>query len=229
MPAFDDTGEPSRPLSRHRDRPSQAADSRPSTRGQALVEFALVLPMLIVLLLGVADFARVFSAGIALEATSRDGAEVGALERLRNKPPPQGDPTFTTYYANLHRLVAQAACREARPLPNTTFQASDSSCPTMPAIRVCVHDDHDPLCGNPIPGFASSGAGCSHLTDPWSSTSGGATASYSVEVRICYQFTTLFNLRVALPMNAGLSLGNVWLQRTRFFVIDCPPGPVSAC
>jgi len=189
--------------------------------------------MLLVLLLGVADFARVFTSGIALEATTRDAAEVGAVQRRNNVPPPLGDPSFAAYYDNLHQLVAQAACREARPLPNTTFQESDSSCPTMPAIRVCVHDDQDPVCGNPISGFASSGAGCQHLDDPWSNASGDAqappeTASYAVEVRICYQFTTLFDLHVALPMNTGLSLGEVWLERTRYFVIDCQPGAVSS-
>ena len=39
-------------------------------RGQSLVEFALVLPMLLVLLLGIADFGRVFQAGITTEAAS---------------------------------------------------------------------------------------------------------------------------------------------------------------
>jgi hypothetical protein len=201
-----------------------------------MVEFALVLPMLLVLLLGVADFARVFTAGIALEATTRDAAEVGAVQRRNNVPPPSTDPGFNAYYDNLHRLVAQTACREARQLPNTTFQESDSSCPSMPAIRVCVHDDKDPVCGDPISGFASSGSGCQHLTDPWSNASGDpaagsapATTSLAVEVRVCYQFTTLFNLQFALPMHTGLSLGEVWLERTRTFVIDCQPGSVSAC
>ena len=53
---------------------------RPATqsrRGQSLVEFALVLPMLLVLLLGVADFGRVFAAGITIEAAARNAAEVG--------------------------------------------------------------------------------------------------------------------------------------------------------
>src|SRR5690606_20209344 len=42
--------------------------TRRPERGQSLVEFALVLPMLLVLLLGIADFGRVFAAGILLEA-----------------------------------------------------------------------------------------------------------------------------------------------------------------
>jgi hypothetical protein len=230
-----DTTKLSGPLSRYHGRLFKAGGNRSSARGQSMVEFALVLPMLLVLLLGVADFARVFTAGIALEATTRDAAEVGAIQRRNNLPPPPSDPTaFDAYYTSLHTLVAQAACREARPLPNTTFQESDGSCPSMPAIRVCVHDGQDPLCGTAIAGFASTGTGCQHLDDPWSNSYGDAqtapdTASFAVEVRICYQFTTLFNLRFALPMNTGLSLGEVWLERTRSFVIDCAPGSVTTC
>ncbi len=46
---------------------------------------------------------------------------------------------------------------------------------------------------------------------------------------VCYQFTTLFNLHVSLPMNAGLNLGDVWIEQTRYFVLDCPPGSVATC
>ena len=59
-----------------------------SSRGQSFVEFALVLPLLLVLLLGIADFARVFQAGIVLEASSRNAAEVAdreVAERARNR------------------------------------------------------------------------------------------------------------------------------------------------
>ena len=64
---------------------------------------------------------------------------------------------------------------------------------------------------------------------PWNPASAGDTASHAVEVRVCYQFTTLFNLHVSLPMNAGLNLGDVWIERTRYFVLDCPPGSVATC
>ena len=109
-------------------------------RGQSLVEFALVLPMLLVLLLGIADFGRVFQAGIVTETAARNGAETAALERLRNKPPttPSG---LDAYYDNLHVVAASAACREARVLANTTFDAAtgnlriDATHPRMRARR----------------------------------------------------------------------------------------------
>lgn len=43
-------------------------------RGQALVEFALVLPLLLLLILGAMDFARMFSTKITLTNAAREGA-----------------------------------------------------------------------------------------------------------------------------------------------------------
>jgi hypothetical protein len=100
----------------------------------------------------------------------------------------------------------------------------------MPIIGVCVRDDRDPICGYPIAGFSSAiPASCTHMTEPWSHYSGGLTASHAVEVRVCYQFTTLFNLHFTLPGNVGLDLGDLWIQRERVFALDCPPGDVSTC
>ncbi|HJP71472.1 MAG TPA: TadE/TadG family type IV pilus assembly protein, partial [Candidatus Limnocylindria bacterium] len=86
------------------------------------MEFALVLPMLLVLLLGVGDFGRVFASGIIVEAAARDGAEIVAEEYRRN--PPDGEYADQTvpvtgapdpaYYATLHDLAARTACRELR-------------------------------------------------------------------------------------------------------------------
>lgn len=206
---------------------SSKGDWSVALRGQSMVEFALVLPMLLILLLGVADFGRVFAAGITIEAAARNAAEAGAIERLRNRPTPPGD---VADYQALHEMVAKIACAEARLLPNTTFSETDRTCLSMPVVRVCVHDDQDPLCGAPIAGFASSAPPqCSHVDDAWSNASGGSAASHSVEVRICYRFTTLFNLHMSFGPSLGISLGDVWLQRERLFVIDCPPGDVSAC
>lgn len=213
---------------RQRFRPTKGGSSA-APRGQSLVEFALVLPLLLVLLLGVADFGRVFAAGITIEAATRNAAEVGAIERLRNPPPlPPGD--LVAYYQALHVLVAKTACAEARLLPNSTFDETNRTCASMPVVRVCVRDGQDPLCGAAIPGFASGvPSQCSRMGDTWSNASGGAAASHSVEVRVCYRFTTLFNLHMSFGGNIGINLGDVWLQRNRLFVIDCPPGDVSAC
>ena len=195
----------------------------------------MVLPILLVLLLAVADFGRVFTASISTEASARNAAEVGAIERLRTKPP---DPMLTPvlpYYTALHEQVAKVVCSELSVLPNTTFNSADRTCPSMPVVRVCVHDNVDPICGAPIAGFSSTvPSDCGRILVAWSNASGDTditsdVTSYSVEVRVCYRFTTLFNLRFSLPGNVGLDLGEVWIQRERVFALDCPPGDVSTC
>ena len=187
--------------------------------------------MLLVLLLGIADFGRVFQAGIALEAAARNAAEVGAIQRLRDGP--ANLATDPTYYADLHAVIAATACEELEALPPPRDFTAGPDCPQLSAIRVCVHDGDDDQCGvptyrydNPVP------PDCGELynapASPWTSVAGDEITSHRVEVHVCYQFTTLFNLSLSLPMNTGLSLGDIYLQRTRSFVVDCPPGEVLA-
>ena len=49
-----------------------------SSRGQGLVEFALILPVFIVILLSLLDFGLAFSHNLTLEYSTREGARTGA-------------------------------------------------------------------------------------------------------------------------------------------------------
>lgn len=48
-------------------------------RGQALVELALIMPLLIMLLFGVIEFGRVFNAYLTVTSASREGARAATL------------------------------------------------------------------------------------------------------------------------------------------------------
>src|SRR5688500_3796468 len=135
---------------------SPADDSATSSRrGQSLVEFALVLPMLLVLLLGIADFGRVFAAGIILEAAARNAAEAAAQEYrqlARNAPTLEPDD-----YQRIHNVALSQVCREAERLPEELDADNNGVC-EMPIAAVCVHDvpgDPDDLTPPPAGG------------DPW--------------------------------------------------------------
>jgi hypothetical protein len=195
--------------------------SRPEGRGQSMVEFALLLPLLLVILLGVADFGRVFHAGIVMESASRAAAEAAALEYLREVD--DKDATYVPDYDRIRQVAIRVACREAR-LPN----ADPPTCSSGPAIRVCIHDAAagDVNCGTGSP--APVPAQCTEVSAAMSPTSALAVQPTDanpsprgayVEVRTCYHFTTLFDLDISLPLGAGLGLGDVFLQKEAVFTV----------
>jgi TadE-like protein len=197
---------------------ARRTDHRGGSAGQSLVEFALVIPILLVLFVAIADFGRVFVAGVALEAATRDAAEAAANQYVAAPPGPLGSPApggSSTYYGPLHAYAASVVCAEMRDLPST---GPPPTCPDMPLVMVCVHDGQDTGCDSQ----ASAGSGgipsnCNSFTPrPTNSqtTNPDGTQSRWVEVRTCYHFTPLLNL----PF---FSLGDFWLQRTRDFTIPC--------
>jgi len=201
-----------------------------ASRGQSLVEFALVLPMLLVLLLGIADFARVFTAGIATESAARNGAEAAAQEYVqmaRNRP---GGTLLLADYESLHDLAAGRVCADADVLPNKVEAGGVCS---MPSIAVCIHDTTGDLAGCGVEA-ASAPAECTDIHDTWDGSNAGPAlgngALAYVEVRLCYRFTTLINLSgLDLPFGWGLDLGDVYLQRDREFAVACYWTATGAC
>jgi hypothetical protein len=198
----------------HIERPPTPESATPTRRGQSLVEFALVLPMLLVLLLGVADFGRVFAAGITVEAMSRNAAEAAAQEylQLRRAAAP-GQPDSAAYEA-VRARAAEVACEEAEALPNRVVSGTDCA---MPVIGTCVHDEWGDHCGSTS---ATPPGGCTEMASwppPLASQSGGLPY---VQVTACYRFTTLINLSsVNLPLGWSISIGEIWLQRERVFTV----------
>jgi hypothetical protein len=194
-----------------------------------MVEFALILPLLLVILLGVIDFGRVFTAGITMEAAARNAAEAAAQEYqqiIRNTPKP-----VPADYQRIHDVALEELCGEAKVLPNRAVVSGNC---TMPITAVCVHDPYgdvlgegDPLCGQagaPVP------PECSQINgwpaEPPNPSNASAPIPDNtlirvpyVEVRTCYHFTTLFNLHLQLPFDWSLNLGDIWIQRDRTFVV----------
>jgi hypothetical protein len=189
-----------------------------SANGQSLVEFALVLPVLLVLLLGIADFGRVFATGITMEAAARNAAEAAAQEYLQLL---RGAtlPLSTADYQRLHDIAIESVCEEAVGLPN---YAAGTPC-SMPAVAVCVHDDNDPLCASEATSAPTSCTSIHGMSgSPTNAAPDGANGGRlpHVEVRACYRFTTIIDLSdLSLPMGSGLSLGDVWLQKDRWFTV----------
>ena len=201
-----------------RQRKAPASDL--SARGQALVEFALITPILLMMFIAIADFGRVFAASIALEAATRNAAEATANKYLARPPglleyaAPPGD---TNYYGALHAYAAGVVCAELRDLPGTNYDSGTKTCPDMPVVTVCVHDSQDPNCGDlASPGNPVAPAGCGSMSTPPDNAQGGLPHPRPrwVEVRTCYRFNPILDLPI-------FSLGGFWLQRTNEFTIPC--------
>jgi hypothetical protein len=177
------------------------------------------VPIVFLLLVGVADLGRVFIAGVVLETAARDAAEKGAQEYVAS--PPGGAPLNApappgsgAYYGTLDATVAATACSESIELPNTDVDPSDKKCKTWPVIRVCVHDGQDPQCGQPISGFANPiPTECQDMSTAWSNSQSGSLERW-VEVRVCYKFTSILTSDL-------FHLGDIYLERRRQFVIPC--------
>jgi Flp pilus assembly protein TadG len=101
------TGAPARRPARQ---PARQRPARHRWRGQSLVEFALVLPILLGLMGAMVDFARVNEVRIRLESATRDAAE----------------------YVAMTATSSSMAATEARRVVCTAFEQSDTcSSPTV--------------------------------------------------------------------------------------------------
>jgi Flp pilus assembly protein TadG len=79
--------------------------TRHAARGQALAEFALILPILLGIVGGGIDFARAFEGSMTLQTASRNAAEAAAY-----------DATVTTL-AQAQAKAQSVVCTEAQRLP----------------------------------------------------------------------------------------------------------------
>jgi hypothetical protein len=206
------------------DTPGAVTRSKAATdsRGQSLVEFTLVLPIMFLLLLTVADFGRLFASGITMESAARAAAETAAADYLieLNLLPVPDPPLTPDGYDRVHRAAWTSICDEASSLPNATPGSGGGQCSDLPTV-VCVHDGADPNCGNVYNAGGGGTTGCPQVAAGTSNTqTGGAEASKYVEVRVCYRFSTFFGITIPF-IGGSLSplSGNFYLERVRTFTV----------
>jgi hypothetical protein len=212
---------------RHMSRFDAPPTSGAAARGQALVEFTLILPILMLLLLTVGDFGRLFAAAITIESSAGAAAEIGAADYLREFERP--NPLTTDSYTRVHRAAWESVCDEASTLPNAVPGTGGGECSGLPTV-VCIHDGGDGSSGTGDPGCAnvyntggSIPAECPGLqpgSRPTNTQTGGAETSKYVEVRVCYRFNTF--LKLAIPSVGGTLAtlgGDFYVERIRTFTV----------
>lgn len=113
-----------------------------SERGAAAVEFALILPILVSLLIGIVEFGRAYNAQITLTAAAREGARVMAIQKS----------TTATQDA------VKAASPSLNPqLTNTQIQVSPSACAAGTNTTVTISYRLDFLTGFLVSGVDLTG------------------------------------------------------------------------
>lgn len=76
----------------------------PASRGQAVVEFALVVPILLMMVVAIADFGRYYASAVAIESAAREAADYGAFSSNHWSP-----ANVTTTVAEMQRRSCVAA------------------------------------------------------------------------------------------------------------------------
>jgi hypothetical protein len=94
---------------------------RLSERGQSVVEFALVVPLLLILVLAIVDLARIYTTMMSVESAAREAADYGTTLGAEKWQP--GSTTDVTV-AEMERR----ACTAARNLPDYAGAADGSTC-----------------------------------------------------------------------------------------------------
>jgi len=125
-----------RRLRGHAGESSSAPSSHEHSRGQALVEFALVLPILAIMLLGILDLSRVFTSMMTVESAAREAADFGAWQSVNW----QGDANDSD--ANRYKTEAGMRARACAASENLTdFEGTHLDC-TNPSISIDLLDEN---------------------------------------------------------------------------------------
>jgi hypothetical protein len=111
-------------------------------RGQSIVEFALVLPLMLILLLGIVDLARIYTTMMSVESAAREAADYGTT--LGAGKWQSGGPMTATVTE-----MERRACVAASDLPDYADPDDDpqtGGC-TNPSFTYCVSTSVGAPCG----------------------------------------------------------------------------------
>jgi Flp pilus assembly protein TadG len=167
--------------------PPVASDRRSRQRGQSIVEFALVLPIMLILLLAILDLARVYTTMMSVESAAREAADYGTT--LGAGKWQDGAPAAATA-SEMERRACVAASNLAD-YEDPDADPQTGGC-TNPAFAYCVIASVGGPCGPLDPA-----AGCEVPT---------RTTPCSVTVTLTHDFHLLapigidfFGVRLGLP------------------------------
>jgi hypothetical protein len=158
--------------------------------GQSIAEFAIIVPVVFLILLAIADLGRVYTSAVAVEAAGREAADFGAFDATAWNP---GNVAITV------QEMKRRACVAAKGSHLEGYAQSDpsddSSC-TNPAFT-CTLEWNGATADCAGSGGVVGGADCSQdiqTTNP----------ACTVHIHLDYDFRTFFAIP---PMPTSIGLG----------------------
>ncbi|MET3933128.1 TadE/TadG family type IV pilus assembly protein [Arthrobacter sp. OAP107] len=97
--------------------------------GAAAVEFALVVPLLLLLLLGIIEFGRVFNAQMQVTAAAREAARVMAIQK-------QADLSIATAVADAPGLTPALTPGQVAVAPGSCTTSTDATVTVTYSLRL---------------------------------------------------------------------------------------------
>jgi len=170
---------------------------RPKSRSQALVEMALILPILVMLMLGAADLGRAFYLNIEVAGASRAGMRTGVITASND--------VGNAVRREAYNAIDNSAAVWGNTGPGGTYDGCKQ--PTGPCgdPTGCAPSA---FVGAQLACFAVrtchiSGATCSSY-DAWGSRPAAGTFDQALQVRVVYKFTPVTPLVASLTGNNGV-------------------------
>jgi hypothetical protein len=187
------------------------AASKPPRRarhaGQSVVEFALVVPILLLVVVAIADFGRLYNAGVAVDSAAREAADFGAFD---------ADQWSSTSPSNITATLAameQRACTAAMGSHLEGYAgAGDGSTCSNPSFSCALE-----WSGSSVPCASSGGLVGMHDCSAIAIQPKSVEAC-TVHVRLDYEFRVILGL---VPFPDSIPLG----RDSRFRISDLSPTP----
>ena len=175
------------------------ARCRRQAAGQAVIEFALLLPVLLLIAVAIGDFGRVFVSAVAVEGGARAAADYGAFEKSNWCVIDPGTSLCTSVNVpGTEAEMERRACTAVKALPDYVGAADGSTC-SNPTFSYVLEDA--PNASPYTPGCDLSTAGCVKV----------------VHVTLTYDFHTALNFP-PLPTQVHI------VRESRFPISELPMG-----
>lgn len=188
-----------------------------SQRGQALVEFTVIVPVFLLLLLGMLEFGLAFSDRLTMGNATREGARIGGALATGSGAPCSGDPAGvdTTIIASVQNILKSGGSDVDLSRINRIriFKSTASGAQVGSSVNVWTYTpgsgpDADPGPGTELLDFSPSSTGW-----PACIRNNGAASPDSIAVSIDYQY----QLKTPLASLIGLLGGS---QASSLHIVD---------